>query len=102
LIDKPFSEGSPGRLALHISGGGPEGPILRWFFMYDRPAGDGARLKARFWPPEGAAALRSFKKELSRLLSLHLKEIELQNDEKNPPFAPDCRANVLNSINKEV
>jgi hypothetical protein len=102
LIDKPFSEGSPGRMALDISGGNREGPILRWLFIYDRPAGEAARLKARFWPPESAAALRSFKKELSRLLFLHSKEIDLQNDEKNPIFAPDCRISVLHSINKEV
>jgi hypothetical protein len=102
LIERPFSEGLPGRLALDISGGGRDGPILRWFFMYDRPAGETARLKARFWPPEGAAALRAFKKELSRLLFLHSKEIDLQNDEENPSFAPDCRTAVLHSVNKEV
>jgi hypothetical protein len=100
LIDKPFSEDLPGRLALDISGEGRT--ALRWFFMYHRSAGKAPRLTARFWPPESASTLRAFKKELARTLSIHSKEIDLQNDKEIPLFAPDCRTNILHPINKEV
>jgi hypothetical protein len=103
LMDEPLSNSSPGgRLALDISAGARDKPAFQWFFMYDRPSGETPRLKARFWPPEGKKTLKLFRADLSRLFMLHSKQIDLQNDEKTPVFAPDCRSGILPSVNEEV
>jgi hypothetical protein len=93
---------SPGRLALDISGGDRDRPVLRWFFMYDKPLGEEPRLKARFWPPEDKKTQKSFQKKLSLLLSLHSDQIEIINDKNLPSFAIDCRDSILPSIDEEV
>ncbi|MDR1098965.1 MAG: hypothetical protein LBL28_00640 [Treponema sp.] len=102
-MDDPLSNSVPGgRLALDIAAGAQDKPAFRWLFMYDRPSGEAPRLKARFWPPERKKTLKSFQTDLSRLFMLHSKQIDLQNDEKIPVFAPDCRSGVLPSVNEEV
>jgi hypothetical protein len=102
LDESPANRVPDGRLALDISAGPQDKPAFQWLFMYDRPSGETPRLKARFWPPEGKKTLRSFKTGLSRLFMIHSKQIDLQNDEKIPLFAPDCRSGILPSINEEV
>jgi hypothetical protein len=100
LLRDTLSGGGPGRLALDVSG--PGASPLRWLFVFDKPPEGEPRLQGRFWPPEDKKTLVSFQKELSRLLSLHLKQIDLRNDDDYPGFAVDCRDNVLPSVNKEV
>jgi hypothetical protein len=91
-----------GRLAVDISGGPQDKPVLRWFFVYDTAAGAEPRLQARFWPPEKKRTLKSFQQELSRLFSLHTHKINLQNSEEYPSYVKNCADDILPSINEEV
>jgi hypothetical protein len=100
LLHEAPSGGSPGRLALDISGGDKNG--FRWLFIFDKPPMGDPRLQARLWPPEGKKSLDFLKKELSRLLSLQQKQIILQNDGEFFLFETDYQDNVLPSVNKEV
>jgi hypothetical protein len=100
LLRETPSGGSPDRLALDVSGG-DQNP-LRWLFVFDKPPEGDPRLQVRFWPPEDKKTLNSFRKELSRLFSMGRKQIILRNYEEFPPFATDCRDNVLLSVNEEV
>jgi hypothetical protein len=102
LLRENAYAGFPGRLALDISGGEPEDPVLRWLFIYDKTPGGEPDMKVHLWPPEQEKTLEKFRRELSGLLGIHPKQIELQNDGKLSSFAADCRDNVLPSINKQV
>jgi hypothetical protein len=101
LLRDTSSGGGPDRLTLDISGG-PDASPLRWFFIFDKPPEGEPRLQVRFWPPEDKKILASFRKELSRLLFIHPKQIVMGNEDSFPEFAADCRDSVLPSLNKEV
>jgi hypothetical protein len=97
-----FSTFSPCRLVMDISGGPRDKPVLRWFFLYDKFAGEEARLRARFWPPEDKKALKSFQKELSRLFSLQMNKINLQNNDEYTSYIKNYADDILPTINEEV
>jgi hypothetical protein len=97
-----LSSASPCRLDMDISGGPRDKPVLRWFFRYDTFAGKDPRLQARFWPPESKEVLKSFQKELSRLFSLQINKINLQNNEEYASAIKNCIDDILPTINEEV
>jgi hypothetical protein len=90
------------RLAMDISGGSRDKPVLRWFFIYDKFAAEESRLRARFWPPENGRVLMSFQKELSRLFDLQINKINLQNNEEYTFCEKNCLNDILPTINEEV
>jgi hypothetical protein len=84
------------RMALEVTGG-----KSRWLFTVD--ARDG-RKNLDFYrrPFPGKRVMNQAKKEIAALLDLSPERIRPQNENEFPPFAPECRAEALISVNEEV